>query len=248
MNSKSMEPYGLALLDFFNGDDSAKIVIYRDDGLKEDLLISFFFREPPDFLPLERTAVNLCRGSVLDVGAGVGPHSLALQDRGLTVCAIDISPEACEVMRKRGVKDVRCINIFDFKEERLFDTLLMLNHGIGLVENLSGLDCFLEDVHRLLKSDGQILFDSLDVRCTSNPIHLAYQEANRQADRYFWEIRLQFEYKGQKGPLWGWLHIDPETLTDHALKTGWSCQVISQEEGGDYLARLTPLGEKARIK
>jgi len=64
-----------------------------------------------------------------------------------------------------------------------------------------------------------------------------YQEANRQADRYFWEIRLQFEYKGQKGPLWGWLHIDPETLTDHALKTGWSCQVISQEEGGDYLAR-----------
>jgi len=66
-----MEPYGLALLDFFNGDDSAKIVIYRDDGLKEDLLISFFFREPPDFLPLERTAVNLCRGSVLDVGAGV---------------------------------------------------------------------------------------------------------------------------------------------------------------------------------
>jgi SAM-dependent methyltransferase len=222
MNSKSMRPYGLALLDFFNGDDSAEIVIYRDDGLKEDLLISFFFRESPDFLPLEQTAVNLCRGYVLDVGAGAGPHSLALQDRGLTVCAIDISPEACEIMRKRGVKDVRCISIFDFKE-RPFDTLLMLNHGIGLVKNLSGLDYFLEDVHRLLKSDGQILFDSLDVRCTSNPIHLAYQEANRQAYRYFGEIRLQFEYEGQKGPLWGWLHIDPETLTDHALKTGWSC-------------------------
>ena len=239
-----MEPYGLALLDFFNGDDSAKIVIYRDDGLKEDFLISFFFREPPDFPPLEQTAVNLCRGYVLDIGAGVGPHSLTLQDRGLTIYAIDISPEACEIMRKRGVNDVRCTDIFDF-EERPFDTLLMLNHGIGLVETLSGLNCFLKDVHRLVKPEGQILLESLDVRCISNPIHLAYQEANRQAGRYFGEIRLQFEYKGQKRPLWGWLHIDPDTLTDHALKTCWSCQVISQEEGGDYLARLTPLGEKA---
>lgn len=237
MNQKSMEPYGLALLDYFNGDDSAKVIIHRDDGERSNLPIEPFFREAKNFLPMEQTALNLCYGRVLDVGAGVGPHSLALQDKGLYVCAIDISPQACEIMRKRGVKDVRCVDILDFEEEP-FDTVLILGRGIGIVENLPGLDSFLDDVHKLVKKDGQILLNSLDVRCTNNPVHLTYQEANRKANRYFGEFGFQFEYKGQKVPLWKWLFVDPETLTNHALKASWSCQVISQEESGGYLARL----------
>lgn len=74
-------------------------------------------------------------------------------------------------MQKRGIKDARCADIFDFKEKP-FDTILILNQGIGLVENLPGLDRFLKDVHKLAKLDGQILFDSLDVRCTNNSTHL----------------------------------------------------------------------------
>jgi hypothetical protein len=83
------------------------------------------------------------------------------------------------------------------------------------------------------------LFDSLDVRCTDNPTHLAYQEANRRAGRYFGEFRMQFEYQGKTGPLFGWLHVDPKTLADHAGRTGWACEVAFREDGGNYLARLT---------
>ncbi len=201
---------------------------------------SIFFRKPADFSPLEQKAMTLCRGYVLDIGAGAGCHSLVLQDRGMRVLAIDFSPHAIEIMSKRGVKECRQVDVFEFHEE-LFDTLLMMGHGIGIAGDLSGLDRFLRHAHKLLKPDGQIVFDSLDVRCTDNPRHLAYQDANRQAGRYFGEFRLRFEYKGQMGPSFGWLHVDPETLTDHAGRMGWSCRVVCQEDDGNYLAQLTAM-------
>jgi SAM-dependent methyltransferase len=241
MDTAAMEPYGRSLLDSFNGDTSAKVVVHRDDGLAEDMPPSIFFRKHADFSPLEQKAMTLCRGHVLDIGAGAGCHSLVLQDRGMRVLAIDFSPHAIEVISKRGVKECRQVDVFEFHEEQ-FDTLLMMGHGIGIAGDISGLDRFLRHAHKLLKPDGQIVLDSLDVRCTDNPRHLAYQEANRQAGRYFGEFRLRFEYKGQMGPSFGWLHVDPETLTDHAQRTGWSCRVVCQEDSGNYLAQLTVMG------
>ena len=41
---------------------------------------------------LEKTALEMAKGSILDVGAGSGCHSLALQEMGKEVCAIEISP------------------------------------------------------------------------------------------------------------------------------------------------------------
>jgi len=240
MNAEAMEPYGQALLDFFNGESSATVIVHRDDGHADDLPVGIFFREPSGFSPIEQAAMALCKGHVLDIGAGTGCHSLALQDRGTRVLAIDVSPEAIEILSKRGVEECQPVDVFEFQGGP-FDTLLLMMHGIGMVEDLAGLDRFLSHAHTLLKPDGQLLFDSLDVRCTDNPLHLAYQEANRQAGRYFGEIRLRFEYQGQSGPLFGWLHVDPGTLTDHAERTGWSYRVACREENGDYLAQLTPM-------
>jgi len=141
-------------------------------------------------------------------------------------------------MRKRGLNDVYCVDISDFKAEP-FDILLILGRSIGMVEGLASLDRFLTDVHRLVKPDGQILLNSLDVRCTTNPVHLAYHESNRRASRYIGEIRMHFKYKGLKGPIHGWLHVDSETLADHSSKAGWFCEILLQEEDGNYLAKLT---------
>ena len=237
MNPEAMKPYGLALLDFYNGDTEATILIFRDDGWTDEIPISVFYRESTD-MSIDRFALNNCHGRVLDVGAGTGLHSLHLQNQGLSVCAIDISPEACQIMRKRGLNDVYCVDISDFKADP-FDTLLILGRSIGMVEDITGLDYFLKDIHRLVKSDGQILLNSLDVTCTTNPVHLAYHESNRRASRYIGEIRMHFEYKGLKGSIHGWLHVDSETLADHSSKAGWLCEILSHEEDGNYLAKLT---------
>jgi len=238
--NEAMKPYGRALLDFFNGDTSARVAVRREDGFASDMPIELFFRSPAAFSPLEQTALTLCRGEVLDVGAGSGCHSLALQERGMKVLAIDISPQCIEIMSKRGVQQIQRADVFRFRAG-LFDTLLLIMHGLGMVADLAGLNRFLRHAHRLVKSDGQIICDSLDVRVTTDPVHLAYHEFNRNAGRYIGEIRMQFEYKGRGGPLFSWLHVDAETLNEHAQEAGWSCRIIRREENGDYLAQLTPI-------
>jgi SAM-dependent methyltransferase len=235
-----MAPYGQALLDYDRGDTLATIVAHREDGLVSDIPASIFFREPTAFSPIEQRALALCRGQVLDIGAGTGCHSLALQDRGIRVLAIDVSDQAVEIMSHRGVEECQQADVFGFLAGP-FDTLLVMMHGIGMVQNLAGLDRFLSHTRRLIRPNGQMLLDSLDVRRTDDPRHLAYQEANRQSGRYEGEIRMRFGYKGRMGPEFGWLHVDPGTLDQHAGSGGWSCQVICQEDSGDYLAQLKPI-------
>lgn len=237
MDPRAMKPYGMALLDYHRGDTSATVAVLRDDGLETALPISVFFRQAQD-LPLDRVALDLCHGRVLDAGAGAGCHSLFLQGQGFPVCAIDVSPEAVRVMRERGVADARESDIMLLQKGR-FDTILMLGHGIGMVEDIPGLDRFLSRAHKLLRLGGQVLLDSLDVRVTDNPVHLAYHKKNLDTGRYFGEVRMQSSYRGDMGPMWGWLHIDPESLRAHASGAGWVCEVVHQQEDGNYLARLT---------
>jgi 2-polyprenyl-3-methyl-5-hydroxy-6-metoxy-1,4-benzoquinol methylase len=91
--------------------------------------------------------LELCRGRVLDVGAGTGVHTLYLQDRGFDVCAIDVLPDAVEIMRRRGTRDARLADIRDFEADP-FDTILMMMNGTGILATLEGLDSFLRDVPR----------------------------------------------------------------------------------------------------
>jgi len=237
MYRKAMEPFGLALKEFFEGNKYAKIIFHRDDGLKEEASLLFYFRSENNFTSIEKQALAICKGRVLDIGAGVGPHSLSLQKYGLEVLAIDISPYACEIMRKRGVKNVKCSTVYELKEER-FDTILLMGRSIGFVENLSGLTKFLIYCKDLLSPWGLLLFDSIDVRLTKKPIHLAYQEENIKQGRYFGEIRLQIEYKDILGEKFQILHIDPQTLKDSANNLDWSFEILHKEKGGSYLAKI----------
>jgi SAM-dependent methyltransferase len=248
MNKEAMKLYGQASMDYINGDESAKLILVRDDGYIENLFAEYLFREPSEFSKIEETALDSCRGRILDVGAGVGPYSLALQGWGFDVHAIDESRDMCEMMKKRRVENVYCGSIFEFVDVP-FDTLLMLNHGIGIVKTLSGLDDLLGNIHRLVKSDGQVLLDSKDATKTTEPKYLNYLDNNRKNGRYFAEIRLRVEYKNTKSPEWEWILVDPKTLSEHASKNDWSCEILHKRKDGDYLARLTPSGaEKSQMR
>lgn len=240
-DSAPWRPHGRALFDYYHGDTSAEVVVHGDDGETEVVPIRVFFRGPMEFSALEEAALDLCRGRVLDAGAGAGCHALVLQEQDLAVCAIDIAPEAVEVMQGRGVKDARCADIFQVRDG-LFDTLLLMMNGIGVVEDLAGLDRFLADAHRLLAPGGQILLDSYDPNWTENPDDAPSREAGGPSERYIGEMHFRLEYRGKKGPTLAWLFLDSGLLAERAMKAGWSCEVIWQEEDGHYLARLTRAG------
>jgi SAM-dependent methyltransferase len=238
MLADAMEPHGLALRAYLQGDTDAQLLIRRDDGLENPLPVSVAFRSPDEFSRIEKEALDHCRGHVLDIGAGTGIHALVLESRGITVTAIDVNPHAVDVMHARGVRDAQQVDVFHYHGGP-YDTLLMLGHGIGMVEDLAGLERFLKHAHELTRPGGQLLVHSVDVRRTADPRHLAYHEKNRRAGQYIGSIRLQLEFEGKAGPHCRWLHVDPETLEQGAGVDGWACRVVHEEESGEYLARLT---------
>ena len=232
-----MEPFGLALKAYWEGNKLAKVIFHRDDGLVDDYFVSHCFRNSEDFSELEKKALESCFGKVLDLCAGVGPHSLKLQKMGLEVYAIDISIEACEIMKKRGLKNVLCSDVYNLQIGN-FDTILLMGRAIGFVEDLAGIAKFLRHCENLLSSKGIILLDSLDVRLTSEPVHLAYQKRNRELGRYFGVIGLQMEYNGLYGQPFKLLHIDPDTLNNIAEELDWKFKILHKEEKGAYLAKI----------
>ncbi|MBN2157087.1 MAG: methyltransferase domain-containing protein [Candidatus Lokiarchaeota archaeon] len=234
----AMEPYGHALLDFYYGGEDSPVLIIRDDGYRDEMSVRQYFRTREKFSEIEKKALNECKGKIVDLSAGVGADCLELQNRKFDVTAVEVCPEACEIMRKRGVKKVFCMDLFDFNESG-YDTIFLFNRSIGNVQNLEGLERFLEQAKKFLAPRGQIIFDSVDIRYTDNPAHLAYQRRNIDMGKYFGEIIVRFEYKSIIGPNFGLLHVDPDIVQTYCNKTGWKCNIIYSDEEGNYLAKLS---------
>lgn len=230
-------PYAHALLDYWRGMHDAAYTIHRDDGFSHTVPVAESFAGEP-FGALEELALARAVGEVLDVGAGVGRHALFLQGLGHQVTAFEIEPELVAIMTERGVAKPLAGNIF-FLSGRKFDTILMLMNGFGLVGTLSGADTLFQRAPHFLSPSGQILCDSLDVRRTANPTHLAYQKANLDRGLPAGQMRFSIEYQGCRGDAFDWLHLDFTALRDISGRHGLSAELLAQEESGRYLARLT---------
>ncbi len=224
--------FGEALSDYFYDKQNSPLLLHTSYGTIEDMPVDWFFREEEDFPPLELEALHACRGSVLDIGAGVGSHALYLQERGLTVTALEISPQAAWIMSERGVRHVHCMPYQEYKGKK-FDTLLLLMNGIGIIGRLPSLPSFLQHMQQLLRPGGQLLFDSSD-------IHYLYQDHPLPEASYYGEVRFQFEYRGQKGEWFDWLYIDPSTLLNRIAPLGWQGEILFTDPLDQYLVRLTP--------
>jgi 2-polyprenyl-3-methyl-5-hydroxy-6-metoxy-1,4-benzoquinol methylase len=230
------DPIGAAILDYLGGKRNESITVACNLTEDDTIPVDYLFRQQEEMPELETIALEACYGSVLDVGAGAGCHSLLLQERGLAVTALDISEGAVEAMKQRGVKAVLHADVNELKDQQ-YDTLLMLMNGIGIVGNLFGLYKFLVHAKTLLNPGGQILLESSDIL-------YMYEDEDGSVlidlnAGYYGEVEYNMHYKTHQSGKFNWLFIDPNLLEQYAEEHGYSFEVLYEGENGNYLARLT---------
>lgn len=234
--SVSDDPFGQAIWDYQQGDQTAALEIETSLDAHEVLPASYLFRSYHDCPLLERMALDRCRGTILDVGAGAGSHALHLQRLGCDVTALERSTLAVKTMRERGLRQVQQGDFFQASLPG-FDTVLMLMNGIGLVGQLSRLPDFFERARTLLNAGGQILLDSSDL------IGLFENEAGvielDHSTDYYGEVHYHVRYAKRAEASFDWLFVDPDTLQDEARAHGFLVEVLAVGDHDDYLARMT---------
>lgn len=234
--SPDKDPMGRAIADYFETGKAGKLRVLSSMFDEDEIPVRQLFRSWKEMPVLERTALELSRGKILDVGAGSGCHALVLQEAGKEVTAIDISPLAVDVMQKRGLTACAC----DFFDERFagpFDTILMLMNGSGIIGKAERLPGFFRRLKQLLAPGGCLLMDSSDLR-------YLYENEDGSLDidlnaGYYGEVDFRMFYNKVQGEPFDWLYVDFETLGFYAAESGFHAEKIREGRHFDYLARIT---------
>ena len=232
----SGDPMGAAIYEYHKFGRASTLVVRSSMFDDDEIPVADLFRGFTEMPALERAALQLAEGRILDVGAGAGCHSLALMNMGKTVTAMDISALSVAVMKERGV-DARQIDFYDESFTEKFDTILLLMNGTGIMGNLDHATDFFKALKRLLNPGGKVLIDSSDLR------YLFEEEDGSLmidlAGDYYGQLDYQMQYKGVVGEPFDWLYLDFNTLAYYAEENGFKAEVVAEGEHYDYLASLT---------
>lgn len=235
--SADKDPMGAAIADYSKHRKADRLRVFSSQFDEDEIPVKELFRAEKQMPLLERTALSMATGKILDVGAGSGCHTLALQEAGKEVHAIDISPLSVEVMKQRGVRSVSQTNLFDERFCGAYDTILMLMNGSGIIGKLENLPTYFKKMKQLLCPGGCILMDSSD-------LSYLFEEEDGSividlAGDYYGEVDFQMQYKDIKGDSFDWLYIDFQTLSLYATENGFKAELVKEGKHYDYLAKLT---------
>lgn len=231
-----LDLFGKAILDYQTNNAPKDLVTETNISEADDMSVKYLFRSFNDMPKLEKKALQLAKGRILDVGCGAGSHSLYLQEKGFDVTAIDFSSNAVKTCELRGLNSVRVQNILDLENE-IFDTILLLMNGTGIFGRLAETSKYLQKLKSLLNPNGQILIDSSDIiYMFDTDDDGSYQVP---ASGYYGELTFTISYKNETEDPFPWLYLDYNTLQNAAHDNGLQCELILEGKHFDYLAKLT---------
>lgn len=231
------DPIGAAIADYARRQRADRLRVFSSQFDEDEIPVRELFRTEKQMPPLERTALRLATGRILDVGAGSGCHSLALQEAGKEVHAIDISPLSVAVMKQRGVRHAEQANLFDEHFCGAYDTILMLMNGSGIIGKLENLPTFFRRMKQLLRPGGCVYMDSSDLK-------YLFEEEDGSfvidlAGDYYGEVDFRMQYKNVVGDSFDWLYIDFQTLALYAAENGCKAELVKEGKHYDYLAKIS---------
>jgi SAM-dependent methyltransferase len=228
------DAYGQILLAVLEGRGGQEIM-EREDGL-------IYCGDPSDYFApfrrwpkVERRAMRYVRGRVLDIGCGAGRVALHLQERGHEVVAIDESPLAVEVARRRGVENAVARSIAEIDPSfGVFDTILLLRNNFGLAGPEPKAGAFLRLLHALSSGRGRIVTDSV------HPDRLEDWFASGRATSGR-TLRIRVRWRHYASPWFRYLFLTPEDFERVVDGTGWRVGRILDDGSPRFVAILDKL-------
>lgn len=233
MNSTGKDPLGRIILDY-NSDQVEREITVESDLCEDDFIpASYLFRSYEEMPRIEQIALDHCKGNTLDIGAGAGIHAKHLQEKGFNVEAIDISSGAVAHMKSQGLR-AEVADFFSVTDQ--YDTLLMMMNGIGIAGNLKNLERTLLHACKMLRPNGQLLFDSTDIKYLYMDDDGGFWvDLNTE---YYGNFNFRMHYEDQSTDWFEWLYVDFETLQKTTDKLNLKLEKLYEEEH-QFLAKIT---------
>jgi 2-polyprenyl-3-methyl-5-hydroxy-6-metoxy-1,4-benzoquinol methylase len=232
------DTFGQEMWAYYKGEEASEIV-ERDDGYfnASPKGPAIYFSEYKDWDPLDRKAMKLVKGRVLDIGCGAGRHSLYLQKMGHNVLGIDSSPLAIKICEERGLKRARVMSIeeLNFKPNS-FDTIIMLGSNFGLLGSFKKAKRLLKKLYKMTSEGGLIVASTRDTYKTDNPDHLAYHKFNKKKGRMAGQLRLRIRFRKCVGRWFDYLIVSKKEMEEILKGTGWKIQGILDSSNSAYIA------------
>jgi SAM-dependent methyltransferase len=212
-------------------------IIERDDGLINGAPADHYLAEPDQWQPHDHRALRLVRGAVLDVGTGAGRTALELQRRGMAVTGLDTSAGAIEVARRRGLRDT-VLNTVDAyaRSAARYDTFLLLGNNLGLIEGPERAPAFVAALAALARPGARIIAQGTDPYGTTDPVHVAYHQRNRERGRLGGQLRLRLRYRRLATEWFDYLNCSVDELEELLDGTRWALKSIDTDDRPYYLA------------
>ena len=242
------DAFGAMLLACHEAGAAANAVfelIERDDGFIDPMDTAFYFTAPDQWGAMDHWAATQVverGGRALDVGAGAGRHALYLQERGVEVVALDVSPLASEVCRRRGVQRVFTGSVFDLIAAggEPFDAFLLMGNNLGLLGGAEHAPRFLGALAAVARPGAMLVGGGMDPYRTTNELHVAYHARNRALGRMGGQIRMRVRHKDLASDWFDYLFTTVDELRGLLEGTAWRLEHVERQppDSPGYVALL----------
>ena len=228
------DPIGTSILEFSTQKNEPNITIQCDICEDDIIPVNYLFRDFEEMPDVEKMALSLAEGKILDVGAGAGCHTNYLIKHGFDVTALERSEGAGQYLRSMGIPTITS-DILSYNGDK-FDTILLLMNGVGLAKSLDQLPIFLNHLKSLLKAEGRILCDSSDISYLfENDDGSVWIDLN---SKYYGEVKYNMIYKEEESGWFNWLFVDQNNLSEIAKNCGLKIDILLEGKNNHYLAEL----------
>lgn len=232
------DAYGAYYISLYN-NEGKKYIVERDDGYVNTGSLQYD-EGYSDWHQVEQKAMEFVNGKVLDIGAGMGRHSLYLKNAGYEVYPIDLSKIAVKICKNKGLKNASCTDMWNIEKNfENINTFLMLGNNFGLVGNPEDAVKFLNKLGQVTSKNGKILAGTINPYATKELEHSEYHFKNFKEGKMGGQLKIRIRFLDYIGDWHNLLLVSPEEMKEILKETSWSLDnIIGEPNKGRYISVL----------